>query len=621
MRILLASLNAKYVHTNLALRYLREEVKAEFPDVILKEFTINESIAGIAGEIFEAKADVIGFSCYIWNMNEILTLIRRLRPVLPQARIVLGGPEVSFEAEEVLKRTIEADVVVYGEGEETFHELLKVWELGQEPEGVAGLVWRRGQEIVANPPREVAADLNGLPFPYREKEDFRKRIVYVETTRGCPFCCQYCLSSTLSGVRYLEPERFREIFRTLLFNGARTIKFVDRTFNVNKKHAMAILDIVREEAGYYPAQEGIRVHCEIAGELLDEEWVKYLKGYPEGLLQLEVGVQSTYQPTLKSIARPQHFERWRKFVLEIQQNGQIPLHLDLIAGLPEEGWENFRTSFNDVYSVEPAMLQLGFLKVLKGSGLRKKSEQYGLVYVPDPPYTILETQWLTHSELLQLGRIEQVLDKYYNSGKFAYGLRQIMHLFTTPFDFYHQFALFWQQKEWFRLAWQGKALFANLWQFLEEFRLTKDVDSLIWERLRDSLRFDFYLWEKPNPLPDFLQGVDVYAASGASMENENRTSIFGSGFWETVKNDPQWLEKIPELQEMDHRQWNRHTSLEYFTFDVGSSKPGNSVASLGTSFQLPVVPQKERNQPFQDEGAWYLFFYWGKTRAFRLNVK
>ena len=245
MRILLVALNAKYVHTNLALRYLREGIRADFPDSLLMEFSINDHLDRIAGEIYEAKADVVGFSCYIWNLKEIMAVVRKLRPVCPDVKFVMGGPEVSFGAEEFLAMHSEVDALVLGEGERSFLELLKTWQEGRDLSNVLGIAWRETEKVVVNDPCANPLDLNELPFPYAEEEDFTGRLVYVETTRGCPFNCQYCLSSTFRGVRFLEPERFRWMFRQLLEKGARIIKFVDRTFNAHQHHAMHILDIVR----------------------------------------------------------------------------------------------------------------------------------------------------------------------------------------------------------------------------------------------------------------------------------------------------------------------------------------------------------------------------------------
>jgi anaerobic magnesium-protoporphyrin IX monomethyl ester cyclase len=613
LRVLLVALNAKYVHTSLALRYLRNEVKVVYPDVLLKEFSINDRLDRIAGELYEAKADVIGFSCYIWNLKEIVALIRQLHPVCPNVKFVVGGPEVSFEVEEFLLEHQEVDALVIGEGEKTFLELLTTWEGGNDLSHVSGIAWNKNGKIVINPLRLVASDLNDLSDPYTEKEDFTGRLVYVETTRGCPFNCQYCLSSTFRGVRFLEPEQFRPMFRQMLKNGATTIKFVDRTFNANKRHALRILDIVREESKLLPDAQRIRVHCEMAGDLFDDEWMDYFRAYPRGLIQLEIGVQSTHKPTLKIVSRPQNFEEWKKYVPEMQTLG-IPLHLDLIVGLPEENWTNFRTSFNDVYLVKPAMLQLGFLKVLKGSGLRLRSNHYGLVYTPDPPYTILETPVLSHGEILQLLRMEDLLDKYYNSGKFAHALCEVLKLFPTPFDFYHGFAEFWEHCGWFHRQWQGKALFDKLWEFIEgfhDFRGSKSEarssklyeskafrnqassithqDVSMWEKICDALRFDYYLWERPNTIPDYLR-----LRLNVSLETEGKSDP-----WKTrqdeVRRDGYWEKIIPEFKQMDRRQWNRNTAVTYFTSDV---------------LQVGESPAP----------CWYLFHYQqGKVKAYRFE--
>ena len=612
LRVLLVALNAKYVHTNLALRYLREEVRAVYPDVLLREFSINEHLDRIAEEIYEAKADVIGFSCYIWNLKEIVAVIRHLHPVCPDVRFVIGGPEVSFEVEEFLLEHPEVDALVVGEGERTFLELLTKWQDGRDLSHVAGVAWTENGKVVVNPPRLASSDLNDLPLPYTENEDFTGRLVYVETTRGCPFNCQYCLSSTFKGVRFLEPERFRRMFRHLLENGAGTVKFVDRTFNANKRHAMRILDIVREESEFLPEARRIRVHCEMAGDLLDEEWLDYFRNYPRGLIQLEIGVQSTHQPTLEIVSRPQSFEGWKNYVPEMQAFG-IPLHLDLIAGLPEESWTDFRTSFNDVYLIKPDMLQLGFLKVLKGSGLRLQSNRYGLVFTPDPPYTILETPLLSHSEILQLQRMEDLLDKYYNSRKFAHALCEVLKFFATPFDFYHEFAEFWQQRGWFNRQWPGKALFDKLWEFIEEVqvrgskfevrssKLYESVafrnqassiehrashhDAALGEELRDALRFDYYLWERPNSIPNWLE-VCSEAEGKVDQWKTKQETIRRNSYWENV---------IPEFKEMDRRQWSRNTAVANFTSDI--------------------LKVGESNRP-----CWYLFHYQqGNVKAYRYD--
>lgn len=591
MRVLLVALNAKYVHTNLALRYLKEGLLCSVTsDVILREYSINDRPDRIAGEIYETRADVIGFSCYIWNIKEVLSVIRQLHPVCPDVRFVLGGPEVSYDVEDLLSSHQEVDAVIIGEGEKSFNDLLLAWQKGEDLSQVEGAAWKHNGKVIVNPPSRKLPDLNELPFPYADDEDFSGRIVYVETTRGCPFSCQYCLSSTFQGVRYLEPEGFRRMFRRLISQGARTIKFVDRTFNAHKRHAFEILNVVREECSSLGLSNQVRVHCEIAGDLLDDEWMDFFRNYPRGLIQLEIGVQSTYQPTLEIVARHQDFETWKKYV-PIMKDLQIPLHLDLIAGLPLENWSNFRNSFNDVYAVKPDMLQLGFLKVLKGSGLRLNSQKYGLLFNPEPPYTILETAVLSHQEMLQLLRMEEVLDKYYNSGKFVHALREALHMFPAAFDFYHELAEYWEKNGWFQRLWPGKALFDKLWEFMEWVQSQRESSLNLAAPGRkaflDALRFDYYLWERPKTLPDY------FVRSEGQEEWPNGGESKGTG--EEIQRDGHWANVVPEFAAMDRRQWNRNTAVAYFETDVlkvGESGPG-----------------------------WFLFLYQqGQVRTYRYHV-
>lgn len=621
MRVLLVALNAKYVHTNLALRYLQAGVKQRFPDVVLREYTINDSLRRIIGEIYEAKADVVGFSCYIWNIQEVKTLVHSLRLVCPHTRFVLGGPEVSFGAAEIL-RASDADTIVVGEGEETFAELLAVWERDEEPVGVYGLVWRRGEQVIENPPRPVLQDLSILPFPYGAEESFSKRLAYVETTRGCPFNCQYCLSSSDQGVRFLAPEQFRITLRRLLYLGARTIKFVDRTFNASKAHAFAILDIVKEEAVGYP-DEKIRVHCEIAGELLDEDWRHYLRTYPEGLIQLEIGVQSTYAPTLRAIRRQQNFHQWEKIVRSLRRQG-IPLHMDLIAGLPLEGWQEFQHSFNEVYRVQPQRLQLGFLKLLRGSGLRKESAAYGLKYSPEPPYTVLETQSLRFQEILWLERVEELLERYYNSGKFTYSLQASLERFPMPFVFYHRFAMFWHSRGWFGQSWQGKALFNNLWEFIGSLNLSFQQKALI----REAMRLDYYLWERPGGLPEFLKDDQDCGGCTAEIEEAlkqmkdlNRKEQLKPAE-ERMRAKEHWETLVPQAADLDRRHWARSTAVAYFKVNILSRfKSPEAEAEDEEKGRFERRPTEKKYPGLQkdlqekmgpkktDDGVWYLFYY------------
>jgi anaerobic magnesium-protoporphyrin IX monomethyl ester cyclase len=609
VRVLLVALNARYVHTSLALRYLRaalEQRQTSGVEVQAREFSINDHLEYIAGEIYEEKPDLVAFSCYIWNIRQILVLVRNLRPVLPGTFFLAGGPEVAFDGENLLQAVPQLDAVITGEGERAFPALVENRVRGVLPWEVENLVWRlrgiseqddfsglipenfagkqtacHGGLLITNPVVNDCLDLNDLPNPYAYPEDFRGRLVYVETSRGCPFRCEFCLSGATRGIRYLEPEKFRLVLRRLFQDGAGTVKFVDRTFNADKRHAFAVLNVFREEAarareaGTFAAGETPRAHCEMAGELLDDEWMAYLKDFPPGMLQVEIGVQSTYRPALQAVKRPQNFALWKEKARTLQQEYQIPVHLDLIAGLPREGWQEFRNSFNEVIAVTPNRLQLGFLKVLKGSGIRAKSHDYGLVYAPEPPYTVLKTKDLTHAEVLALKRLEEILEKYYNSGKFHFTMQYLLRTAASAFDFFHSFARYWQWKKWFGPAWNTKALFANLWDFLNGEAPAQAATAKQKMILKEILRFDFFLLERPGMIPVFLQG--------------ERSGRDWDGVREKIKTGSLLAQMVPDAREMDRRQWARATAAEYFAAD---SETG------------------------AESGGWYLFYYGRQGKTF-----
>jgi len=643
LRILLVGLNSRYVHTNLALRCLREALKEEGQadwNISIREFSINEQIDNIAAEIYEEKPDLIGFSCYIWNITQVLALSKQLRLVMPQTYILVGGPEVSYDGENLLSYNPQIDAVIIGEGECSVPSLIKAMSSERLLWEVSGVVWRlrKGVQMVRQeivPPEfkgEILSyqedfivsnrsttlpDINKLPNPYAVEEDLNGRLAYIETTRGCPYNCKFCISSTFTGVRFLEPERFRETIKKLFQYGAGTIKFVDRTFNANKKHGFEILKIFKEEAERYSEEESPkdlsmevkqkapfypRAHCEMAGELLDEDWIQFLRDYPSDMIQLEIGVQSTHQPTLEAISRPQSFATWKEKVRYLQHTCNIPIHLDLIAGLPYEGWSEFTRSFNEVYEVKPDNLQLGFLKVLKGSEIWKKSEEFGLVYSPDPPYTVLETKELSHGDILALKKIEEVLGKYYNSGRFKYILEYVLSNYNSAFDFYHAFSEYWQSQNWFRREWNRRDLFSNLWEYLSRSvglmsnRLNGSLASEPRERLtsvwKEALRFDFLMNERPGQIPEFL--ISDYTSNNI-IPADKILEIS-----DRIRKDPIWQEIIPESKLMDRRQWARATAVERFGFEV------------------PKYCSRRllEDSPINEQGAWYLFYYTGKEVKF-----
>lgn len=497
MKILLTTLNSKFVHSNLALRYLREVCAGE--ETVLREYSINDRVDLIAGDIFKIKADIIGLSCYIWNIAPTLELVSVLRQVSPRSTIVLGGPEVSYDPGKYLEHA-GVDFVVYGEGEVSFASLVQYLK---QPDGglplsdIKGIAYQGNKGPVVNPPQELIADLALIPSPYNRIDGLENKIAYVESSRGCPFNCQYCLSSTIQGVRFFPLERTKAELKRLVESGVKQVKFVDRTFNCQKKHALEVMSFLAEwnpEANF---------HFEIEGELLDEEILDFLKGVPAGLFQFEVGVQSTNPKTLQLIDRRTDLARLESNVRAVKAGGNIAQYLDLIAGLPGEDYQSFAQSFNEVYSWQPEKIQLGFLKLLKGSGIRKRSEAWGYKFMPNPPYTVLSNNWLSYEELLKLQVIEDLVDKYYNSGRFKQALGFMVGQYAgNPFAFFEDLAGYWEEQGYHRVAHKARVLYDHLL----DFYLTRHTGEKIFTQL---LKFDYLLWEKPTRFPAWLEDEKV----------------------------------------------------------------------------------------------------------------
>ncbi len=463
MKILLTTLNARYIHSNLALKYLYS-VSAEARDSIeLREFTINQDDNLIYTELMRAESDVLCFSCYIWNIERILYLADTLKKARPETVILLGGPEVSYRAEEILSENPAIDMILKGEGEETFPKLLRVlFSEAGEPEkfaeaadsnlitdfekalgyyGIDGLAFRNEETIVINSAAE-AVDLNKVPFPYQQLPCEADKIVYYESSRGCPFRCTYCLSALEREVRPLPMERVKQELRYFLYKGIKQVKFLDRTFNYDKERAVEILRYLIE------SDNGVtNFHFELCAELIDEEMLRVLDEVRPGLFQFEIGVQSTNPDTLEAIKRTADFQKLSQNIRKIREKDNIHLHLDLIAGLPYEGFAGFRKSFNDVYSLYPHALQLGFLKLLPGTPISEQAEEYGYVYREKAPYEVISNRFLSAKELVRLKMIETVLDRYYNRGGFGETLEYLTNgLSVAPFDFYDEFAVFYYKK-------------------------------------------------------------------------------------------------------------------------------------------------------------------------------
>lgn len=496
MNILLTTLNAKYVHSSLALRYLRSMTEPFFPNIQLIEYTINDLTENIAADIYKKRPDIVGFSCYIWNITETIAVINRLKKILPSVKIVLGGPEVTYETKPFMEQHPEIDFVVVGEGEQTFLELMQTLSAGRDPERVQGIVYRDGELIRENPPRYSPPDLNLIPSPYEDRlEELENRIVYFECSRGCPFSCQYCLSSIEDGVRYFDLERVKRDLKKLIDFGVRQIKFLDRTFNIHKQYALEMFQFLIKNRGE------TTFHFEITADILKQEIVDFLnENAPKGLFQFEIGVQSTNDLTNKIIRRRQNFEKLSGTVRKIKQGGKIHQHLDLIAGLPEENYASFRQTFNDVYALQPDELQLGFLKMLKGVGVKIRAAEYGYVWDQQPPYEIMYNDVLSYDDILRLKGVEDILERYGNSHRFDVSLPYILaQEFPTPFDFFQDFADYWERNGLFKIGHRLKALYDYLFQFLHS-RNSQNMNVI-----KELLKLDMVLHEKSRQWPKWVR--------------------------------------------------------------------------------------------------------------------
>ncbi|WP_423231122.1 B12-binding domain-containing radical SAM protein [Clostridium cavendishii] len=495
---MLTAINSKYIHSNLALKYLKAYTKELNYQGEIKEFSINDRIEKILEGILEEKPDVVAFSCYIWNMEFVNKLTELIKRVNPKIEILYGGPEVSYDSYEFLNNHL-GEYLICGEGEETYKEFIE-YKLGERKlEDIKGLYYRVGDEIKFNGERKLM-DMNDLVFPYTYEDDIENKIVYYEASRGCPFKCKYCLSSVMHGVRFLDLERVKKELKFFMDKKIPLVKFVDRTFNCNHDFTKEILIFLSEQ------DTNTRFHFEIAADLLRNDEIEILNKAPKGRFQLEVGVQTTNLEVLKNINRYITFENLKTKVLNVAKGQNVMQHLDLIAGLPGENYESFRNSFNDVHSINPDEIQLGFLKLLKGSSMRSEAEKWGIVYSPYAPYEILSSKDISYYELLKLKKIEEMVDKYYNSGKFKNILSFFLKKFETPFDFYYELSCFFELKGFFNRSINSTEYYKVLFDFNEEVLNGKGR-----EVLREIIKYDYLCFNKKKWLPEFLlRNMDKY---------------------------------------------------------------------------------------------------------------
>lgn len=509
MNILLAAVNAKYIHSNPAVFSLRAFAKEYAGAIQIGEYTINHRIDDILADIYKRKPDVIAFSCYIWNLPYVEALMENLRKILPKTAIWAGGPEVSYDAKRFLEQHPAADGIMRGEGERTFLELARYYIAGKgRLDQIPGITWR-GEEGIQEQPIGRLLPMDEIPFLYEDLNEFSNRIIYYESSRGCPFSCSYCLSSIDRSVRFRSLSLVEKELQFFLDRKVLQVKFVDRTFNCNHEHAMGIWNYIKEH------DNGVtNFHFEIAADILREEELELLSTFRPGLVQLEIGVQSTNAEVIREIDRVMEVAVLEMTVERIRAGKNIHQHLDLIAGLPLEDYESFRESFNRVYGMKPEQLQLGFLKVLKGSKMQRNAEEYGIVYRQQPPYEVLFSKWISYEEIQKLKAVEEMVEVYYNSHQFAHTIGRLVQRFQTPFDLYEALARYYGEQG---LNGQCHSRMARL-EILRKFAAHVDQERIrLYEEL---LLLDLYLRENSKSRPSWADDLGQFKEQTARFYQE-----------------------------------------------------------------------------------------------------
>lgn len=518
MKFLLVAINAKYIHSNPALYSLKAYADAhsdETHNIKICEFTINNLIDDILDEIYLEKPDFIGFSCYIWNISYVNMLIHELKSLLPDTHIWCGGPEVSYCAEEYLSKHKKALTgIMCGEGEATFLELVNYYSntAGKTLDNINGITYINNNNIVSTPSRDVI-DMNQIPFLYDNISDFENRIIYYESSRGCPFSCSYCLSSVDKCLRYRDINTVKKELLFFIDNNVPQVKFIDRTFNCNRDRATEIWQFIHEHDNSIT-----NFHFEIAADLLDDSQLELLKHFRPGLIQLEIGVQSTNQKTLKEIRRYSDIKKLADNVARINEYNNIHQHLDLIAGLPYENYESFKQSFCDVYAMNPDQLQLGFLKVLSGSYIKDNSKEYGIKYKSYPPYEVLSTSWISYDEILKLKTIENMVEIYYNSHQFDNTIKYLEQFFKTPFDMYEQLGQFYNEQ------FDTKAKHSRISRYNLLLDFCKTLSDADINKIKQLLTLDVYLREKIKSRPAFACDLSIYQENITALKRKYNLS-------------------------------------------------------------------------------------------------
>lgn len=573
MKFLLIGINSKYIHSNPAIHSLKEYAGTAYADSIeLAEYTINNPEDEILADIYKRNPDVIGISCYIWNFNMVQELLEELPKILPGRDIWLGGPEVSFEGEPVLKKYPMVTGIMVGEGEETFRELVEYYMQNEKagisvPQNINGLLLREG---FTGSREELSLD--ALPFLYENLEEYQNRIIYYETSRGCPFQCIYCLSSVENKVRLRSMDKVKRELQHFLDRKVPQVKFVDRTFNCNREHAMEIWRYIKDH------DNGVtNFHFEVAADIMTPEQIAILSDMRPGLVQLEIGIQTTNDKTLHEINRYVNTAHIAHVVAALREKENVHIHLDLIAGLPFEDYESFGHSFDEVYGMEPEQLQLGFLKVLKGSPMFYLADKYGVVYQSKPPYEVLYTNWLSYGDVLKLKQIEEMVELYYNSNQYRATLRVLRENFASPFAMFETLAQYYA----------GKGYFVNTparsyrYQVLLDF--VCEVDKEKKELYRELLTYDYYLRENAKSRPSFAKDL-----------SEHHEKIWE--FYQKEEKEPVFL---PDYRDYHAKQTLKMTHIEVFTYPVWEKK-AERICEKSENPQFMLFDYQVRNPLNQD---------------------
>lgn len=555
MKVLLVAVNAKYIHSNLAIYCLKSYAMSKGYEVELAEYTINQPIGDILRDLYKRNADVVGFSCYIWNIEYIKVLLKDYKKICPKTELWLGGPEVSYRAKEFLLEFPEVRGIMVGEGEETFYRLIsfyneitcvtdEIFKLSEIP----SIVFQKEDKTIVETVMGKPLDFSSLPFPYGNGsisvEDtfdftpFEHRIVYYESSRGCPFSCAYCLSSIDKQVRFRDIELVKKEWKFFLDKKIPQIKLIDRTFNVNPKRTLELLHFIKEN------DNGItNFHFEVAADLLTTEQIEVLASLRAGLVQLEIGVQSTNVETLEVVHRKTELSVLKEKIALLRENENVHIHLDLIAGLPYENMSSFIQSFNDVYAMKPHQLQLGFLKVLSGSPMEQMTKEHDIVYQSSSPYEVLTTKWLSFEEIIRLKNVEEMVEVYYNSGQFLYSIQYLLHSFETPFSFYEALANFYETNSYFGEKLARKRRYEILLEFAKQFLEETEV-------LEELLLYDYCLREK-------LKGALSFATRNRIEKQELKESYIAFG----IKKEEEGMHDIEQFSfdPMMTAYWGKQT--------------------------------------------------------------